>query len=426
MSKDIEKYTNWRTITESDYVTMFIKTWFAFVATLRELYPKENLDDVIGKGDNAFIKPYLLDFGNKFLAYNDLKQTLSNILRVYELGREFVLKNEKYNRFFLEDFFEFHNKFSSSIKTESYYINLQKKAGNVISVKTVFLDAEFDGEGKKLTLSIEYDYSDILEIKFNIIRANALIEDESLYIKEFSYWLYDKISIDFVGQFMSLKLKEKYGEKIFDKIQTLFIQEILQSIKSIIYKMQQSTVDNSEKLLYQLPISNFTYYAKNNIIDSTYDELVFKWFINFVYFMRNALFHEIIDPLDQFWQEIFKNSYLALKEILDGNIAYFIDLEKIKKLIYHEAWSEIVGKLDVYAPNFNENANNSDLEIIFVDYAIKNEKVEAKVQISFDYWYDQYTLKRVDSICRVMVAMSDWSFLKFKMEKIKDEIVSKD
>ena len=42
MSKDIEKYTNWRAITESDYVTMFIKTWFAFVATLRELYPKEN------------------------------------------------------------------------------------------------------------------------------------------------------------------------------------------------------------------------------------------------------------------------------------------------------------------------------------------------------------------------------------------------
>ena len=33
MSKDIEKYTNWRAITESDYVTMFIKTWFAFVAT---------------------------------------------------------------------------------------------------------------------------------------------------------------------------------------------------------------------------------------------------------------------------------------------------------------------------------------------------------------------------------------------------------
>ena len=34
MSKDIEKYTNWRAITESGYVTMFIKTWFAFVAII--------------------------------------------------------------------------------------------------------------------------------------------------------------------------------------------------------------------------------------------------------------------------------------------------------------------------------------------------------------------------------------------------------
>ena len=43
MSKDIEKYTNWRAITESDYVTMFIKTWFAFVATLRDLSPDEKV-----------------------------------------------------------------------------------------------------------------------------------------------------------------------------------------------------------------------------------------------------------------------------------------------------------------------------------------------------------------------------------------------
>ena len=46
MSENVQKYENWRAITESDYVTMFIKTWFAFVATLRELYPKENLEDI--------------------------------------------------------------------------------------------------------------------------------------------------------------------------------------------------------------------------------------------------------------------------------------------------------------------------------------------------------------------------------------------
>ena len=40
-----------------------------------------------------------------------------------------------------------------------------------------------------------------------------------------------------------------------------------------------------------------------------------------LYRLRNALFHEIIDPLDEEWQVIFKNAYLVLKEIVDLNIA---------------------------------------------------------------------------------------------------------
>lgn len=44
------------------------------------------------------------------------------------------------------------------------------------------------------------------------------------------------------------------------------------------------------------------------------------WFLDFVYRLRNALFHEIIDPLDEEWQVIFKNAYLVLKKIVDLNI----------------------------------------------------------------------------------------------------------
>ena len=44
------------------------------------------------------------------------------------------------------------------------------------------------------------------------------------------------------------------------------------------------------------------------------------WFLDFIYRLRNALFHEIIDPLDEEWQIIFKNAYLVLKEIVDLNI----------------------------------------------------------------------------------------------------------
>ena len=96
MSDNVQKYENWRAITESDYVTMFIKTWFAFVATLRELYPKDNLEDVIGKGDKVYLNPYLNDFQNKFYHYNNLDVVKDNILKVYKLGRYFTIENPKY------------------------------------------------------------------------------------------------------------------------------------------------------------------------------------------------------------------------------------------------------------------------------------------------------------------------------------------
>lgn len=51
-------------------------------------------------------------------------------------------------------------------------------------------------------------------------------------------------------------------------------------------------------------------------------ELIYRylWFISFVYRLRNALFHEIIDPLNDEWQVIFKNSYHVLKQVVDQNI----------------------------------------------------------------------------------------------------------
>lgn len=49
-------------------------------------------------------------------------------------------------------------------------------------------------------------------------------------------------------------------------------------------------------------------------------EKAYLWFIGFVYRLRNALFHEIIDPLNDEWQVIFKNSYHVLKQIVDQNI----------------------------------------------------------------------------------------------------------
>lgn len=49
------------------------------------------------------------------------------------------------------------------------------------------------------------------------------------------------------------------------------------------------------------------------------EKIVFYGF-GFYLPIKKCAFHEIIDPLDEEWQTIFKNAYLVLKEIVDLNI----------------------------------------------------------------------------------------------------------
>ena len=32
---EIQTYKNWKAVTEADFVSLFIKTWFAYISTLR-------------------------------------------------------------------------------------------------------------------------------------------------------------------------------------------------------------------------------------------------------------------------------------------------------------------------------------------------------------------------------------------------------
>ena len=55
-----KKYEQWKAITDSDFVTLFIKTWFTFIAVLRELNPKVEVftKDGMPRGDKPFLNAY--------------------------------------------------------------------------------------------------------------------------------------------------------------------------------------------------------------------------------------------------------------------------------------------------------------------------------------------------------------------------------
>lgn len=39
-------YKNWKAVTEADFVSLFIKTWFAYISTLRTMFPEQQTEEV--------------------------------------------------------------------------------------------------------------------------------------------------------------------------------------------------------------------------------------------------------------------------------------------------------------------------------------------------------------------------------------------
>ena len=68
MNEDRKKYEQWKAITESDFVTLFIKTWFTYIASLRELNPDVKVFTEEGMprgGDKLFLNAFKDGIMNK-------------------------------------------------------------------------------------------------------------------------------------------------------------------------------------------------------------------------------------------------------------------------------------------------------------------------------------------------------------------------
>lgn len=419
MSENVQKYENWRAITESDYVTMFIKTWFAFVATLRELYPKDNLKDVIGKGDKAYLNPYLDDFQNKFYYYNSLDLVKDNILKVYKLGRCFTIENIKYNRFFSEDFYAVNKAYAWNQHTDDYEFSIKYSGDTEICIHVKYLNKDFYIDGKPLIISVKVDISDLISSE-NLSKAqiSKFIDDESAFIEFVAKGIIDRASLNFIGQITNGDYNSKFSSKVLARLNSTTLT-INANLVQELALMKEPNIIKEDVLFSQLPCVHFIYKVEDGQTVPEVD--TYKWFLNFVYFMRNALFHEIIDPLDSFWQEIFKHSYLALKEILDGNINYFLEMSIVNRLIHTLAWDEILNKKEIYVPNFIEDYNNGDLELKIIDYSIDQHSIKGKATISLEYWYNKHSMKKMVSKCNFEVDRLTNQADKFKMQFLQLE-----
>lgn len=100
------------------------------------------------------------------------------------------------------------------------------------------------------------------------------------------------------------------------------------------HEVDPLAVPNSYAIIYQVPFNGFSRLDRENIYATRRGEyaslIVIKavdWFANYVYALRNALFHEIISPLDEEWQGVFKSAYLLLKQVSDICISCIAQIE---------------------------------------------------------------------------------------------------
>lgn len=113
-------YDNWRAVTESDFVTLFIKTWFAFVSTLRELYP-DSIPYYEASGDSRFVEKFKSEFAEKYSFICKLTDGVKqNLHSTYNIGLKII--SEKYPRFLVKDFYKINNAYKDKYK-ESFTIN---------------------------------------------------------------------------------------------------------------------------------------------------------------------------------------------------------------------------------------------------------------------------------------------------------------
>jgi hypothetical protein len=314
-SENKDKYLIWLALTETDYITMFIKTWFTFLATLREILPDCNRD--IGDGGVIELYKENLFEGKKILETLD-EEFMKNTLKAYDLGKNHALATNEFLKEYFKIFYTLDESYSQ------HFSFTYRKKETTLSLKI------YKGVGRAdLRLELKDDRKEFYSYFGEKIETGFNLLDDSIIkgrVFENNAMLIDKV----------IKTIEKKGEVIIGSKDGL---DARGKAKRMGFLDSECLIDIKRKLLNELDLKQiFNLQPFNNIKNldpstleiankpGTGDEDITKWFVDFSYMLRNILFHFIIDPLDKNWQELFKYLYLALKYLSEKNIRYLDSL----------------------------------------------------------------------------------------------------
>lgn len=341
--KTEKKYEQWKAITESDFVTLFIKTWFTYIASLRELNPdvKVFTEEGMPRGDKPFLNAFkdgIMPIVQKQLPIESVAQEM---FRMYSVSMRKVMN--VFPQYFFQTFFRINESFNYTDKSidkgsdgkfkERYKAHLhivdRYRLKFYLGMSGRFRTTNYNEEIKK-----EIDLRSITYTVVSKHKALTGFVNEIQFMRDFYNGIMNVIS-EVLRHYLDDTLPSRgYNQTINGKIRDACLR--LNSAFNVKfdynykYPHEVGALDdpNSYAIIYQLPFNVFGRIESDNIYsanEGTYSQLIatkgVDWFASYVYSLRNALFHEIITPLDEEWQAIFKSAYLILKQVSDICIA---------------------------------------------------------------------------------------------------------
>ena len=304
-----EKYLNWLSLIETDYITMFIKTWFTFLASLQEL-----VDNMKGRSikDNQILDEYKNKLFEDITIRID-EEFIKNVLNAYWQAKNNALNPNEFLKDFFEIFYSYNNKYSQEF-LYTYRGKTTKLSLNVyLNSRETHLKITLSDERQ----SFKNYFEGKIETGFSLsekVKNSKIFEEKRKFIEEI------------------LSTVRRKAEKIVNKNSRLDERGRRERIN---FLNDKCLIDIERKLNEELDIKMVFPLKPHNAISTMnpttleiptkpqyFDDDLTKWFVDFVYKLRNILFHFIIDPMDKDWQLLFKHTYLALKHLTEENIKF--------------------------------------------------------------------------------------------------------
>lgn len=300
------KHSHWLKCLDSDNFSIFIKTWFAFLASVHQLVitcatPEKKDELELAKGD----KPFLDEFKSLYhrIKLNDL--STKNILDVFQTSRQVIF-----------DYFP-----------QYYYQTYFKKlVPNKICIKEPY--------SLPIRRGLNTSYKLDIELSEKHLTIGILFTDERIFDHIHEHYVYVKLEIGTLPDvhllienpnvfydYIRSKLSDKLVNNIRDPLGSPYYNKTLEKISAVILKIDQflKTAD-CHKTIFVPWITT----------DKPIEGDLKEWFFDFCYKLRNILFHRIIDPFDDNWSRIIKYSHQGLRELLLENIRLLKESEGTK------------------------------------------------------------------------------------------------